>query len=266
MTITVLEHAMRLARRGIPVFPCWDWPENESKDKTPIHWGGFHNATCEPELVELWLWEGRLIGVATGPISGIAVLDIDPRNGGDAWLKANIRRLPFTRSHRTRHRGVHLLFKVTDDSLRCSSSKIAPGVDVKAHLGSVIWWPAHPPDGRLLDVLPLDQLPPWPSWIVPPERQPKKFDGAGRYGRAVADPLQVGALANYVRKSREGERNNRLFWAACKTAEMKFERPNHRDNAAAKLLRAAMAVGLGDDEAARTIESAFRTIESASQR
>jgi Bifunctional DNA primase/polymerase, N-terminal len=247
---TMFEHAMRLARRGLPVFPC------HAEDKNPVPPHGFKSATADPEDIELWVWdETRLIGVPTGVASGIAVLDVDPRHNGDQWLEACKRRLPFTRAHRTRSGGVHLLFRWRD-GLRNSAGRIAPGVDVRGEGGYIIWWPAH--RCPVLDFLPLDELPPWPSWIVLPERQPKKFDGASRYGRAVADPFQVGVLANFVRESRDGERNNRLFWAACRLAEMKFERPNHRDNAATKLLRAAMAVGLGDEEAARTIESALQ--------
>jgi hypothetical protein len=224
-------------------------------DKRPAHDGGFHVASTDPEQIEAWNWSARLIGVPTGSRSGIAVLDIDPRNGGDDWLKAHARRLPYTRCHLTRSGGVHLLFK-TDGAIRNSANLIAPGVDVRATGGYIVWWPAH--GGTVLDFLPLAKLPPWPGWLTP-ERQHARFDDLSeKRGQVIADPLRVSVLARFVRESIPGERNNRLFWAACRLAEMRFERPHQVNNAATWLLGAAMAVGLADDEATRTITSALQ--------
>ena len=239
--MTVIEHARRMARRGFPVFPCL-------QDKKPaVSWGSA--ATTDVEQIEAWNWEDRLIGVPTGSRSGMAVLDIDPRHGGDDWLRAHARRL-VARSHLTRSGGIHLLFEF-DGEVRNSAGLIAPGVDVRGEGGYVIWWPAH--GCTVLDFLPLSELPPWPGWLTP-QRQCGAFDN-GRRGRVIADPFQVSVLANFVRESMRGERNNRLFWAACRLAELRFVDPGQQHEAAQKLLNAASAAGLGSGEAARTIES-----------
>src|ERR1700751_4353699 len=53
----------------------------------------------------------KLVAVATGAISGIDILDIDPRHGGDKWFFENRDQLPKTRVHETRGGGWHLIWK-----------------------------------------------------------------------------------------------------------------------------------------------------------
>lgn len=88
------------AELGLPVFP-------RRLDKRPACPHGYKDATRDPDAIrELWRrYPGPLIGVPTGMASGIDVLDIDPRHGGDDWLSAHADRLLVTRSHRTRSGG-----------------------------------------------------------------------------------------------------------------------------------------------------------------
>jgi hypothetical protein len=119
-----------------PIFPCH--PET----KAPLVAGGFKAASSDPAQLARWteLYPNCLWGVPTGAVSGFDALDIDPRNGGDKWLKGQ--KLPRTRVHKTRSGGVHLLFKHTP-GLRNSAGLLASGVDVRADGGYIIWWPAH---------------------------------------------------------------------------------------------------------------------------
>jgi hypothetical protein len=106
------------------------------------------------------LYPGPLIGVATGVISGIDVIDIDLRRGGDKWFFANHDRLPKTRTHETPSGGWHLIFNHLP-GLRTSADRIAPGVEVRANGPHIIWWPAH--GGRVIcDAAPAD----FPIWIA----------------------------------------------------------------------------------------------------
>ena len=86
------------------------------------------------------------------------MIDIDPRNGGDRWFFEHHADLPQTRTHETRGGGWHLLFRHSP-GLRCSGSRIAPGIDVKADGGYVVWWPAN--CGRVLCEGPVAELPAW---------------------------------------------------------------------------------------------------------
>jgi hypothetical protein len=68
----------------------------------------------------------------------------------------------------------------------------------------------------------------------------------------------VGGLAKWVAQGAEGQRNNRLHWAACRVGEMAKE---HKVAAAAAgqcLVGAAVQTGLEDGEAVRSVNSGFK--------
>jgi len=116
--------------RSLPIFPCYP-------NKRPACANGFKDASTDPGwIAELWAGRtGLLVAVPTGEGSGISVLDID--DTGWPGLAA----LPPTRVHQTRGGGRHYIFRHRA-GLRCSQSLIAPGVDVRADGGYVIWWPS----------------------------------------------------------------------------------------------------------------------------
>ena len=77
-----LTWALTLRERGLPCFPC-------RADKRPATPRGFKDATCDHNVVhELWMrYPGPLIGIPAGEISGLDILDIDLRHGGDAVVR-----------------------------------------------------------------------------------------------------------------------------------------------------------------------------------
>src|SRR2546425_394055 len=79
-----LEAAKMYVSYGWKVFPL------RPREKTPLSLHGFHDATLDLAQVGRWWTEipDAGIGIATGAGSGIIVLDIDPRNGGDESLAA----------------------------------------------------------------------------------------------------------------------------------------------------------------------------------
>jgi hypothetical protein len=82
---TVLEAAMAYAAGGLPVFPCVNSP-NEERHKRPLTAHGFKDATTDEKKIRRW-WSispDALIGMPTGKVSGIAVLDLDKKKGQDA--------------------------------------------------------------------------------------------------------------------------------------------------------------------------------------
>src|SRR5262249_31051967 len=126
----VLKAALDLARTGLAVFPC-------AHNKKPCTPHAFYDASKDAETVQaLWCRHaGTLVGIRTGEASGLAVLDIDAKHAAARqWFADNRHRLLPTRAHRTPGGGIHLIFAHVD-GLRCSQSRIARGVDVRAEGG-----------------------------------------------------------------------------------------------------------------------------------
>jgi hypothetical protein len=130
---------------------------------TKVPFAGSHaylDATADPaELDKLAArFRGaKLVAVATGAISGIDILDIDPRNAGDRWLFEHHDQLPQTRIHETRGGGWHFIFKHSVGLH--NSNKLAPGVEFLSNRRWAVWWPSHA--GRVLCEGPVAVLPGW---------------------------------------------------------------------------------------------------------
>jgi hypothetical protein len=257
MVEDVQTKAIALARLGLRVFPCC-----VEKRPTIERWPD--RATTDYDEIVDWCWRDRLIGVRTGlqPDGwNLAVLDIDVRHNGHFWLREHDNQLR-TRCHTTRSRGYHLLF-ASQEPVRNSAGKIAVGVDVRGEGGYVIWWPAAGLEVK--DDTPLDQLAEWPLWLTSPKPRETSPECRGEActgvvptrGAVLADTVQIERLARFVGESVEGARNNRLYWAAARAAELHYIRPERRYEAAGQLIDAAVRTGLDQREAERTVASAM---------
>jgi len=189
--------ALDLARLGWAVLPVWPPAAAGcgcgrracgSPGKHPLgtlasH--GFKNATRNLATIRRW-WSRRPdanVGIATGAVSGVVVLDVDPRHDGDGSLAALERvfgPLPPTVEARTGGGGRHLYFAAPAAPLP-SRSALRPGLDMKAEGGYVVappsrhesgaryaWRPGHDPAG----VLPAP-LPSWLDALVRDRRAPR---------------------------------------------------------------------------------------------
>jgi hypothetical protein len=130
------------ASMGWKVFPL------RSKTKIPLTSHGFYDASDDPAQLESW-WQAAPdagIAIATGEASGIVVLDIDPRNGGDesfAILESQYEKLPLTVESMTGGGGRHLFFKCPAELI--PSAKPLDGIDFKSTGGYVaVPFSTHP--------------------------------------------------------------------------------------------------------------------------
>jgi hypothetical protein len=143
-----LTAALSYANCGFPVFPIHSirngkctcggaCGRNAGKHSWTAH--GFKDASTDPDTIRTWWqkWPDANVAIATGKRSNLLVLDIDPREGGDAHLaglQEEHGKLPQTLTCQTGGGGVHYFFR-HEDGIRNSSGRVAPGIDVKSEGG-----------------------------------------------------------------------------------------------------------------------------------
>lgn len=206
----LLESALQYAKRGYHVFPCHNIKENgqcscekgdcKSPGKHPATKNGYHDATTNEATIRAW-WGNtpdRNIGISTGKISGIFVVDVDTnvkkgKQGaqslraltdahGDAWLD--------TLQAQSGSGGTHYLFKYPESVERVPSRNDAFGlhVDCKADGGYIVAAPSNHLEGTytwLNDREPAEA----PGWLLarveeqksPTPRVPRAAEGANPY-------------------------------------------------------------------------------------
>ncbi len=180
-----LAHALAYLRRGLAVVPL------RPRDKVPlVPWRRFQRERPSPLRVRRWLarWPEANLGVVTGAVSGLVVLDVDPRHGGDealAALEAEFGPLPETVEVETGGGGRHLWFRHPGLAVPTRVG-LRPGLDLRGEGALVVVPPSLHPNGRPyvfeVDHDLTDREPaPLPAWLF------RLATGAGaRTGRPMA--------------------------------------------------------------------------------
>jgi hypothetical protein len=242
--------ALKLARRGIEIFPCRNHPGHDD-DKRPLTPNGFKGASADPDVVHKW-WTrcpNALIGVPTG--ARFVVVDVDLQHeDAQQWLAASRERLPLTRSHRTRSGGLHFLF-APHDKVKCTAAKLGPHIDTRGAGGYIIWWPAC---GH--EVLHGGVLAQVPDWIVE-TLNPKPVPIPTRASLHRPSTASLRGALRVLAGAREGERNSALFWTACRMGEAIAAGTISETEAISLLVSVGTAVGLSHHEVVRTARSGF---------
>lgn len=177
------EAALDYSRRGWSVIPVHSIgrractcgrPDCASPGKHPrVAWTAATEEPASEEQVQEWWrrWPDANVGVVTGRVSGVVVLDVDPRNGGDeslADLVAELGELPPTLTSRTGGGGRHTWFTAPPWPL--PSVELAPGIDLKAESGMVVAPPSRHASGGAYVWADADsnvaELPDWVSHLV----------------------------------------------------------------------------------------------------
>ncbi|MER6332298.1 bifunctional DNA primase/polymerase [Streptomyces sp. NPDC001034] len=273
-TTLALAHALSAAERGLAVLPL-------SRAKLPAlrspHHGdpgpachgecgrlghGVYDASADParirEMFAAAPWATGY-GIACGlPPYHLIGVDLDTKSGTDApaaLRELGLRHLftiPETVVVLTPSGGRHLwLTGPPDVAVPNSASRLAPGVDIRG-AGGYLVGPGSRTDHGVYGTLPgTAYLPPAACppallrLLLPPtgtSRDPAA--GHGDHGRG---------LVHFVLTAHEGQRNTRLFWAACRAYENGLG-----PTLATPLAEAARHTGLPEHEARATIASAAR--------
>ena len=167
MTAPCLAAALAYRARG------WSVIAVEPRGKRPlVVWRAFQHRVASVSEVEGWYrrWPEANVGIVTGVVSGLVVVDIDARHGGHeslAQLEDVHGPLPDTVEAATGGGGRHLYYAHPDGGLHPNRVAMHPGIDLRGDGGCVVAPPSMHPSGRRYawvtghapDDLPLAALP-----------------------------------------------------------------------------------------------------------
>jgi putative DNA primase/helicase len=217
---------LEYGRRGFRVFPlqsvrdgvctCQEW--RDRNDKGPCPTPGKHprfrnwqeRATCDADAIEEFWWnhKGSNVGIATAAGSGVFVLDVDPKNGGDDSIETLISkhgRLPDTLQAMTGSGGKHFYFAHPGKPVK-NGVALLPGLDVRGDGGLVVAPPSIHVSGREYAWDGLDEFADMPvlaapAWLL------ELMNGKPVNGKSARFELPAEIC--------EGERNETLHRYAC---------------------------------------------------
>lgn len=162
----LLDAALAYASRGWPILPLHDVARGTCSCLSGCPAPGKHpriadwpkQASQDPSVIREWWanWPTANIGLLTGEGSGLVVLDVDPRNGGNASLK-DLPDLPWAPQVRTGGGGLHFLFRWPGKYVKSLSGALGPGLDIKGDGGYVVAPPSLHASGEVY------------SWLVHPD-------------------------------------------------------------------------------------------------
>ncbi|MFJ9739346.1 bifunctional DNA primase/polymerase [Streptomyces sp. NPDC101166] len=274
-TTLALAHALSAAERGLAVIPLSPTklpalrsPHRADAPTAPPCHGecgrpghGVHDASTDPARVrDLFArapWATGY-GIACGlPPHHLIGVDLDTKSGTDATSALRelaLRHLftvPPTVVVRTPSGGRHLwLTGPPDVAVPNSAGRLAPGIDIRGAGGYLVGPGSRTAHGVYTTAPGTAHLPPAPCprallrlLLPPPRPQTSQAQGDARGD----------GLINFVLTAHEGQRNTRLFWAACRAYESGLG-----PALSAPLIAAAVRAGLSPQEARATVTSAAR--------
>lgn len=173
MSSAIHDAALAYMARAWSVIPI------ERHGKRPlVPWLEFQSRLATAEEIEHWFqrWPDANIAVVTGQLSGLVVLDVDPRHGGAAGLaQLVIERGPLPRTVEavTGGGGRHLYFSHPGAPV-ANRVGLRPGIDVRGDGGCVVAPPSVHPNGRRYAWAPARSpgaapLAALPRWLLHPE-------------------------------------------------------------------------------------------------
>ena len=218
---SALEAALDYARRGWAVLPLFSPGEAgrcscgarkcSSSGKHPHTRKGLLDASTDSAEIRDWWsrWPTANVGIRTGGVSGLVVIDVDPAHGGDdslAELEAQHGPLPSTVQQRTGGGGRHYFLQHLDTRVRTRAG-VRPGLDVRGRHGYVVAPPSRHASGERYKWLeghgpgeiPLAPVPGWLLDLIESTERPAPTGGNG----TAPERIPV------------GQRHDRLFRLAC---------------------------------------------------
>jgi hypothetical protein len=274
---------------GWSVFPLWWITDGHcacprgarcpSPGKHPLTPHGVKDASRQLAQVGWWWskWPQANVGLPAGD-NGLAVLDVDPRHGGEVSmvrlavaLAERGQAMSETLTQYTGSGGRHLVFTAPPGGLKGGSNVFPgmPGLDTRGRGGYIVAAPSTHASGQRYE---------WDGgswWMTPPAPWPAALSELMEQPAATVNPASVAALlapgiagryaaaalegeARRVRQAMEGSRNHMLNRAAFSCGQLVAAGLLEADQVAEALSAAATDAGLDAREIAATLRSGLR--------
>jgi hypothetical protein len=257
----LLQAALNYAKRGWHVFPI-HWPINgkcscgkvdcESQAKHPLTANGFKDATTDPKIISEWWtkWPAANIGIATGAVSGIVVVDIDDPDAKEEVKKTLPPDYDLNLVARSvTGRGWHLVFSHPGTEVK-NKTRLIEKVDIRGDGGYFIVEPSTHITGKRY------------KWQVPPDGELRKLtvelyrlitSSSSHTGSGDRERFDSSVVWEGIP---DGQRDDELFRYACQMRS--FNAPR---DVADKLILAAAALcrpPFPDRDALKKVEQAYK--------
>ena len=276
-----LTYAQKISARGWHVFPL------KPLDKTPLTPNGYKNATTDIKQISEWMqkWPNANIGIAT-EASGLLVIDCDyPKgnsirpekwaidginDGADVLATVAARYDTIYPAHtyttKTPNNGWHLYFRDNQKPVKsCAGVNDMWLVDVRSMGGYIVAAGSVLPTGVYESGV-VDEVADCPDWvrkaITPAKSQTTisiKTTHISSNGNKSIRYTET-AIRNVITELQNasvGTRNDSLNRAAFACGRLVKENPEMHHMAFNALRVTALAIGLSEQESARTIKSAY---------
>ncbi len=137
-----LTHCLNLLKSGKPIFPV-------GQNKTPLitTWKPYQDRLpTEQEATQWWTrWPDANIGMATGRLSGVVVIDCDYRDAAERFLEE------YPEAEKTQiatsGRGLHFYFRY-EEGIRNGNGTLGPRIDIRGQGGYVVVPPSIHANGK----------------------------------------------------------------------------------------------------------------------
>lgn len=191
----MLEHALAYTKMGWSIIPlhsivdgsctCGSFKCAKPGKHPRVKWRHRANTPMtEEEIRDFWtLHPESNIGVVTGAVSGLAVLDVDAPGGLDSLASSGIPfdRLPPSPTSQTGGGGFHVFYRFPEDYRVGTAAGVLPDVDIRAEGGLIVLPPSIHASGNLYRWLPdrsVEDLEPgdldWDRLIPPRADAPRR--------------------------------------------------------------------------------------------
>jgi len=266
-------HSVRDGRCSCGGPKCTAWGKHPRLPKWPTR------ATREPDEIRAWWkrWPEANIGLLTGLGSGVIVLDVDPRNDGEASLAglvASHGELPRTPQVRTGGGGLHVYFAAPEGEVNSWHPRV--GLDLQGDGGRCIVLPPSShrsgAEYQWVEGFDLDSVPlaPLPQWLLKPVSVARGRVGAVTTGGAERFGAQVGGVqspwaesalrseCDAVEQTQMGTRNVALNKAAFSLGQLVPHLLN-QGRVESSLLAAAAVCGLTEGDGEPAVRATIRS-------